>query len=170
MDQISLQSVTKLAWSRAAAGYELRGDGVTVAQITIDGARANATSASASWLIVRDITRTIRIWNAASGDLVGEVSKSGWTGHQTVTLSNGHVYSWEPTNAWRSQWCFRCDSGSMVLRVYRGGNPIAVGGLDRLAGGVASAEIELLAIVARYLLVVSANDDGIAAAAAVIGS
>ena len=146
-----------LRWTQPSARssmHELRTDDDLVATLDFRGGRASAVSASGSWTIERDVTRTIRIWNVATRTLVGELSKGSWTGRRTLLMADGRLLIWKPASFLHMAWRFRADAGT-ALGFRRGRGIIRADGVLEVGHAVtASIDLEVLAILARYLVLV----------------
>ncbi len=154
-------------WSQGHGRHELRAGGDILATLDLTGVRAKAATPVGTWRIERDMTRTIRVWDTTTTELVAEVSKSTWAGRRNVEFADGRSVTWEPANIWRTQWCFRTSNRKTQLVFARRGDPIPG---NHEGDDADRAQVALLTVLARYLSIVSANDDGVAAAAAVVGS
>src|SRR5207253_3404449 len=98
----------------------------------LSGTSAVASSASGRWRIEREMTRTARVWDLESGELVGELSRGAMSGRRTFTLSDGQVQVWEPASFWRTAWRFRSSAGIVLEfrargRVFRASGTVAIG-------------------------------------------
>jgi hypothetical protein len=170
---LSITPNKPIQWTQPSARrplHELRSEAGLLATLEFTGRHASGISARGNWRIERDVTRTIRVWNAVSGDLHGELSKGGWTGRRVFATTSGRIYVWEPANLWRTAWRFKADSGA-ALEFRRGRGVLRASGSVFVPDSAGSdSDMDLLAILARYLVLLDDNDNGVAAAAAVVGS
>jgi hypothetical protein len=159
-----------LRWTQPSArnsSHELRAGEDLAATLELRGSRASAASSSGSWTIERDVTRTIRVWNVATRELVGELGKGSWSGRRTFLTADGDLLIWEPANLLHTAWRFRAEAGT-ALEFRRGRGVIRADGMVDVGQAVTSTVVlELLAILARYLVLISDRDN---AAASIAGS
>lgn len=170
---ITISSATSLSWRQPKAGRQLHelhaGTGI-VAVLELSGSRGTAESAMGRWRLEQDVTRTVRIWDAASGELAADVSRASLLGQRRLFTASGDIYAWEPASLWRNRWRFR-RKGQIVMEMRRGRGLVrASAEIDIPDATTPDRDLDLLAIAARFLTLLDDRNNGAAAGAAVAGS
>src|SRR5689334_10427221 len=113
---------TQLSWRQVAGRtHELSGPIGLHARVELALDGAVAESASGRWRLDRDVTGTIRIWNANTGELVASASRRSFLRYRRRVSIGSTAITWEPANMWHTKWRFRAgDELVMELRRSRG--------------------------------------------------
>lgn len=162
-----------LGWHEAIPGasvHVLRDDHDVFARLEFSGATADGATAAGTWIITRGRDCRITV-QTQSGLVLGATRQSQWTGRATFALTSGSLYYWRPANLLRTRWAFHSRSNgsdAVGIEPARGTNNSLAG--VEVGIGAGGPDLDVLVLLARYLTVVNARDNGIAAAAAVVGS
>jgi hypothetical protein len=160
-------------WRRSPTGSsidELRSETGIVATLELSGSRARAEIGEDRYRFERDVTRTVRVWDERTGQLIGESGRSSWAGRRSVRMASGQAFVWEPAGFLRTRWRFRVDSDPAIdfrlgNGVYRSEAVVTVG--DQ---GQSVTDLGLLATLGRYLWRLDDRDDAAAGVAAAVGT
>jgi hypothetical protein len=150
--------------------HELLAGDRRLAALELVGTRGIARSGLGRWQLERDITRTVRVWDIADGTPIAELTRATWTCRRRLIFSDGSTVHWEPTSFWRSGWRFRDADGWVVESRRARGGPRSAADLWVAETRRPPAQLTVMAVLCRYLTLVTEADDAATASAAVIGS
>jgi hypothetical protein len=170
MRSLQTQVGSDLRWIRQRkprVHFELNSGDDTLATLTrLKGSRFVGEAAEGRWSFTRAgcVNRRVTVRSADADREIGALS-TRWTGCGMLELAGGARFFWKMASFWKQEYAFRDDHGLDLVRARSTAFGKVRLSLDPAARGL--AELPILALLATYVTLLTAEEAAVSAAVSV---